>query len=65
MVANDKMCGTYSKESAVYLSRDKAKRAEVAASEPIVQAVGADLVPLSTNKIIKMNIEASDPNRTI
>ena len=65
MVADAKMCGPYGEASAVHLSSGTAKRAEVAASEPIVQAVGSDLVPPSTNDIVKMDIEASDPNRTI
>ena len=65
MVANAKMCGPYGEASAVHLSSGTAKRAEVAASEPIVQAVGSDLVPPSTNDIVKMDIEASYPNRTI
>ena len=59
------MRGTYGEASAVHLSSGTAKRAEVTASEPIVQAIGSDLVPPSTNDIVKMNVEASDPNRTI
>ena len=65
MVADAKMCGPYGEASAVHLSSGAAKRAEVAASKPIVQAVGSDLVPPSTNDIVKMDSEASDPNRTI
>ena len=64
-MANAKMCGPYCKASAVHLSSGTAKRAEVAPSEPIVQAVGSDLVPPSTSDIVKMDIEASYPNRTI
>ena len=59
------MCGPDGEANAVHLSSGTAKRAEVAASEPIFQAVGSDLVPPSTNDIVKMDIEASDPNRAI
>ena len=59
------MCGPYGEASAVHLSSGTAKRAEVAAPEPIGQAVGSDLVPPSTNNIVKMEIEATYPNRTL
>ena len=49
----------------VYLDSGMAKRAKVAAPEPIVQTIGSDLVPLSTNDIVKINIEASYPHITI
>ena len=59
------MCGPHSEASAAHFSSGTAKRTEVAVPEPTVPAVGTDLVPPSIHDIVKVDSEASDPNRTI